>query len=187
MKRASTTSHRTASMAMGFALVLALSGIPALADGGGGGGSGGDGTVKCREGMTYDKNSQRCVHASLLDDGQLYEQGRALALAGNYENALDALRAVRKPDAMTITMIGYSKRKMGRVEEGIADYFRALAIEPDNIHTREYLGEGYVALDRIDLAKAELVRIEAVCGRDCEQYRDLAAAIAGEPEGWHTN
>ena len=175
------------ALAFGLALVIA-GGIPAFADGGGGGGGGGSrDTVKCREGMVYDKDKQICVQANLLEDEQLYEQGRALALAGYYENALDALTAIRRPDAMTLTMIGYSKRKMGRVEDGMADYFQALALDPDNVHTREYLGEGYVALERLDLANLELTRIAAICGTDCEQYRDLAAAIAGEPESWDSN
>jgi tetratricopeptide (TPR) repeat protein len=73
---------------------------------------------------------------------------------------------------------------MGDVDEGIAYYHQALAIDPDNLDTREYLGEGYVAAGRTDLAEIELARLETLCGADCGQYEALAAAIAGEPEQW---
>jgi hypothetical protein len=38
-------------------------------------------------------------------------------------------------------------------------------------------------MGRLDLAQAELDRIGAICGEDCEQYLDLAAAMAGN-EDW---
>ena len=118
------------------------------------------------KGMSYNKAKGICEQASLLPDEMLNEQGRALALAGHYENALDALTAVRKPDAMTLTYIGYSKRKMGEVEDGIGYYHKALAMDPTNVHTHEYLGEGYVAQGRMDLAKAELATLQTLCGTD---------------------
>jgi tetratricopeptide (TPR) repeat protein len=181
-------------LALSFALV---GNLPTFAadDGGGGGGGGGGGSsgsrdksdpdnpIQCREGMTYNKTKKICEWASLLDDEMLSEQGRSLALAGFYENALDALMAVRdKDDATVLTYIGYANRKMGKVDEGIAWYHKALALEPENLYTREYLGEGYVAAGRMDLAELQLAELEALCGKTCEQYEDLAAAIAGEPE-----
>ena len=45
---------------------------------------------------------------------------------------------------------------------------------------REYLGEAYVIKGRLDLAKEQLGKIEALCGRGCEEYRDLADAIGGK-------
>jgi tetratricopeptide (TPR) repeat protein len=158
--------------------------LPAFADGGGGGG-GGKPPVNCNEGWTYNKQKGVCEQTSLLDDGTLTEQGRALALNGYYEGALEALMAVRnKNDATVLTYIGYATRKLGQVDEGIAWYHKALAVDPGNVHTREYLGEGYVAAGRLDLAKQELAKLEALCGKGCEQYEALSAAIAGEPEQW---
>ena len=164
-----------------FVLALSLTGSAFAASDGGGSSD----PVKCKEGMTYNETTKVCEQTSLLDDQQLYEQGRALALAGHYENALEALMAVRdKDDAGVLTYIGYAKRKMGDVDEGIAWYHKALAIDPDNLFTREYLGEGYVAAGRMDLAEVQLAKLETLCGASCEQYEELAAAIAGEPEHW---
>jgi tetratricopeptide (TPR) repeat protein len=140
---------------------------------------------KCEEGKTYNEQTQKCEQTGSLEDDMLIRQGRALALAGHYENALEALMAVRnKTDSTVLTYIGYATRKLGKVDEGIAWYHKALVIDPDNIYTHEYLGEGYVAAGRIDLAEQELAKLEALCGKGCEQYEALSAAIAGEPESW---
>lgn len=173
------------------ALALSIAGAvgPAFAASGGssGGSSGGGGasTPSCQSGYVYDVNKKTCVKASsgLFDDKQLYAQGRALALAGRYGEALDALTAVRNQnDSMVLTMIGYAKRKSGSFDEGMAYYQRALAIDPKNVNTREYLGEAYAEKGRMDLAKAELTKVEALCGTECEQYQDLAKAIAGQSD-----
>jgi tetratricopeptide (TPR) repeat protein len=172
------------ALAGAFILGLSLAGAPVLAADAGQGG-GGSNTHPCKTGYTYNEQTNKCEQTSLLDDKQLYEQGHALALAGYYENALEALNAVRnKEDAGVLTYIGYAKRKMGEVDEGIGWYHKALALDPKNVFTHEYLGEGYVAAGRMDLAKVQLAKLETLCGTGCEQYRELSAAIAGEPESW---
>jgi tetratricopeptide (TPR) repeat protein len=173
------------------ALALAFGGSHAgsalAASDGGSSGSGSSSEVQCRKGLVYDKAKGMCVQAQsqLMDDEQLYAYGRSLALAGDYDEALETLAAIGdQNDAMVLTMIGYSKRKLGHVGDGIAFYHKALAIDPDNVNTREYLGEGYVSIGRTDLAIAELEKIENVCGVDCEQYVELASFIAGRDIDW---
>jgi tetratricopeptide (TPR) repeat protein len=166
-------------------LSMALTGaaFPAFAASGGGGGGGGgtQDAVVCKKGWTYNETKKVCEQNQSLNDEQLYQQGRALALAGHYENALDSLGAIRnKHDAMVLTMIGYSTRKLGNTDEGIAIYHQALAIDPNNVNTHEYLGEGYIVTGRVDLAEAELDTLKGLCGTSCEQYQDLAKAIAGD-------
>jgi tetratricopeptide (TPR) repeat protein len=172
------------AMAFAVALGLALAGSAFAASGGGSSGSSGASTTPvCTKGYVYNANKQICEKAtsSLLGDEQLYAQGRELALAGRYQEALDALGAVADKDSMTLTMIGYATRKSGDYDAGVAYYQQALALDPSNVNTHEYLGEAYAEKGRIDDAKAELVKVAAVCGTTCEQYRDLAAAIAGTP------
>jgi hypothetical protein len=139
----------------------------------------------CRRGLVYSQRVHRCVKAksSGLTDQELFQQGRQLALAGYHVNALDVLDAVQnKQDAMVLTYIGYSHRKMGDTDVGIGFYKQALAIDPNNVNTHEYLGEGYASAGRIQLAKDELVIVQKLCGNtSCEQYEDLAAAVAGKP------
>jgi tetratricopeptide (TPR) repeat protein len=186
-EQAMSRIHTVFAAAIVFAGALSLTGGAAFAASGGSGGSGGSSgttqTVKCNKGWTYDNATKACVKNQSLNDQQLYDQGRALALAGYYENALDTLGAIRNQnDAMVLTMIGYSERKLGNYDQGLAYYAKALAIDPANINTHEYLGEAYAEKGKLDLANAELVKVEAVCGTTCEQYQDLAKAIAGTPD-----
>ena len=153
---------------------------PAFAAGGGGSSGASSDTHSCKDGMHWSKSANRCVtNGSSQLDEDLYQEGHDLALAGHYRQALASLSAVKNKDSMTLTMIGYANRKMGNVDEGMAFYQKALALNSGNINTHEYLGEGYVAIGRPELAKVELGKLEALCGTECEQYQDLAKAIAG--------
>ena len=178
---ANTSRLRSLALGAVTAGMVALA-VPALAASSGGSSS----TPTCKAGMVWNKAKGICEKASsgLFDDKTLYEQGRALALGGDYGDALILFAAIRdQEDSDVLTMIGYAKRKSGAVEEGIGYYHRALALNPSNVNTREYLGEGYVAMGRLDLAQAELDKIGTLCGEDCDQYLDLAAAMAGD-ENW---
>lgn len=155
---------------------------PAFAVGTGGGSTP---TAQCDKGYTYDEQTKTCVKSTTMNDEQLTTQGRALALAGYYTEALDTLSyVVNDSNPIALTYLGYANRKLGHVDTGIAYYHQALAIDPTNLDTREYLGEGYVAAGRTDLAVAELNKLEALCGSACDQYEQLELAIAGTPEPW---
>ncbi len=167
--------------ALAGVLTLTFGGVALAASGSGGGSSGGDAPIVCKTGYVYSKAKQICVKADagLLDDKDLYEQGHALAKAGHYEAALAALTAIEdQNDSMVLTMIGYSLRKSGQWDDGVAYYHRALAIDPNNVNTHEYLGEAFLSKGRIDLATEQLVRIETIAGTEFEQYQELAFAIA---------
>lgn len=126
------------------------------------------------------KFRKACVRlvAGLLDDQDLYEQGRDLAKEGRYEEALVVLAAiVNQNDPKVLNYTGYSHRKAGRLETGVAFYQKALAINPDFILAREYLGEGYVAAGRVDLAMVQLDEIKKRRGVDCAEYVLLQKAI----------
>ena len=126
-----------------------------------------------------DKNG-KCVKASsgVLPDEDLYQQGRALAQAGEYDWALTVLQAIsNKNDPRVLNYIGYSHRKSGRLDEAFGYYNKALQIDPNFVLAREYLGEGYVAAGRVDLAKLQLTEIANRCGTTCEEYQELAEHI----------
>ncbi len=136
---------------------------------------------QCKKGEVWDAKKKACVKASsgILNDEELYQQGRALAKEGRYEWALQVLAAIsNQNDPRVLNYTGYSHRKAGRLETGISYYRKALAINPNFVLAREYLGEGYVAAGRIDLARIELGEIALRCGDKCEEYRDLSTAIA---------
>jgi hypothetical protein len=134
----------------------------------------------CPQGYVLDQRRRVCVRAraGVLPDEDLYQQGRALALGRFYDEALPILEAIsRTDDSMVYTMRGYATRKLGSFDAGMKLYQEALAIDPNNINTHEYIGEGYVTVGRVDLARIELAKLETLCGKECEQYEDLAEAI----------
>jgi len=169
-------------MYLSLAAFLMTSGSSMTFAAGGGGGATNE-VKKCKKGEILKKvgNVKKCVkvESGILPDEDLYQQGRTLAKAGEYEWALQVLAAIENQnDPRVLNYTGYSNRKAGRLEIGITYYRKALAIDPNFVLAREYLGEGYVAAGRIDLAQVELGEIKARAGTGSEEYRDLAKAIA---------
>jgi tetratricopeptide (TPR) repeat protein len=116
--------------------------------------------------------------AGVMPDEDLYQQGRALAKAGEYDWALTVLSAIsNQNDPRVLNYIGYSYRKSGEIDKGIGYYQKALAIDPNYVLVREYLGEGYIAAGKVNLAKLELAEIAKRCGTTCEEYQDLAEEL----------
>ena len=129
--------------------------------------------------MGQDHEEVRQEESGVLPDEDLYQQGRALARLGHYDWAIEVLSLVQnQKDPRVLNYIGYSHRKAGRLDVGITYYRQALAIDPNFNLAREYLGEGYIAAGRVDLAMKELSAIEKSCGTTCEEYKDLSDAIA---------
>ena len=128
------------------------------------------------------KTKKVCVKATagIIPDFEMYDQGRLLAKQGEYEWALTVLAAVQdKSDPDVLNMMGYSNRKAGRLDVAITYYQKALSLKPDFTLAREYLGEGFVAAGRLDLARVQLNEIKKISGTTSEEYIDLAAAIDG--------
>jgi len=169
---------------MKFALSLAaivaggLYAIPAFAAG-----SGTDAnTPTCPSGQVYNTTKKMCVTASsgVIDDQHLAANAYALAKAGRYGEALAVLDLMQNPNtAVALNYRGYATRKLGKTDEGIGYYLKAVALDPEYTLVREYLGEGYVIKGEITRAKDQLSEIEKRCGTTCEPYQDLAQAIQG--------
>jgi tetratricopeptide (TPR) repeat protein len=136
--------------------------------------------VTCDKGFAYDVDKKTCVKTTAMNDEQLYYQGRMLALAGYYDSAIDTLGAIGNKTSNALTMIGYATRKEGNLDQGIAIYYQALALDPTNLSTHEYLGEGYLAAGRVDLAEWQLDTLQGLCGTNCAQYQTLNNAIVGD-------
>jgi tetratricopeptide (TPR) repeat protein len=66
---------------------------------------------------------------------------------------LDTLAHIKNQEqARVLNLIGYNTRKLGEVDKGLDYYHKALALDPNYLLAREYLGEGY--LQKGDLASA---------------------------------
>jgi len=176
MEMRSAAARRSGIVAWGLALLLFPAGA-AWADGGGGR----DDTIPtCPRGQVWDSRAQRCVQtqSGLLPDKALADNAYALAKAERYDESLvvlDLMQDRETPEALNYR--GYATRKLGRVDEGIGYYLKAVALDPHYAQVREYLGEAYVIKGDVERAREQLRAIEAICGTGCEEYEDLAKAI----------
>ena len=133
---------------------------------------------KCSEHKKGTPGWKRCM-GQHKDDESTYELGYTLAKDGAYAEALAVLRsASQQSDPRVQTMVGFSLRKMGMVDEAMAYYTAALAADPMLTNTRQYLGEAFLQKNDIAKAKEQLAMIGARCGTVCEDYAELAKAIA---------
>ncbi len=96
-----------------------------------------------------------------------YAKAQKLLLKSNLE----------KPNkADTLNYLGFTTRKLGDYENGEKYYLQGLEIEPNHIGINEYLGELYVATNRLNLAKERLKILENC---NCEEYNELKEIIEG--------
>ena len=83
----------------------------------------------------------------------------------------------KKPlQADTLNYLGFTTRKLGDYEGGEKFYLQGLQIEPNHNGINEYLGELYVATNRMDMAKE---RLEVLKTCNCEEYEELKEIIEG--------
>ena len=97
----------------------------------------------------------------------------------SYEKALDLLvkSNIEKPNSPdTLNYLGFTTRKLGDFSNGEKFYLQGLAIDPKHKGINEYLGELYVATNRIAKAKE---RLEVLKSCNCEEYTELKAVIEG--------
>ena len=107
------------------------------------------------------------------------KRGKNNKAEANYEKALKLLikSNKEKPNkADTLNYLGFTTRKLGDYENGEKYYLLGLDIKPDHIGINEYLGELYVATNRLDLAKERLKILESC---NCKEYNQLKEIIDG--------
>ncbi len=135
----------------------------------------------CNNGWVWDKKAKKCVRKDAsLDQDSLYEAGRDLAHAERFEEAIEVLSlASVDNDKRVLNYLGYSNRKLGRIEVGLKYYRQALALDPEYTLVREYMGEALLQKGDLEGALEQLVEIKRLCkGRGCSEYTDLAGQIA---------
>lgn len=137
-------------------------------------------TTECEKGTVWDEKTRTCINAeeSSLNDDQRFGAVRELAYAGRFDEATAVLAAMREGDTSRVmTYRGFLLRQTGHVEESIAAYERAIALDPANILARSYYGQLLVQMDELALAGDQLSRIRAHGGSGTWAEIALATAI----------
>ena len=136
----------------------------------GNGGDGGSSKIKTNyeKAITHVKSAKKYEKKGKLEKAKKkYEKAQKLLLKSN-------IKKPNKPD--TLNYLGFTTRKLGDYENGEKFYLQGLALDPNHIGINEYLGELYVATNRIDLAKE---RLEVLAKCNCDEYSELKQIIDG--------
>jgi len=78
---------------------------------------------------------------------QMYEQGLKEVEKQNFDAALGLFERAnksRKNDAEILNMLGFTQRKVGRLDDAFKSYAKALDIQPEFPQAREYLAEAHL-------------------------------------------
>ncbi len=108
-----------------------------------------------------------------------YDEAKALVDEGSYAAALPKLTGLTQNDpknADAWNLLGFTYRKLGHLDESSAAYLKVLAINPNHLGALEYQGELFITQGKMKEAKANLVKLQGLCGT-CEQADDLEKAL----------
>lgn len=110
-----------------------------------------------------------------------YVAGQQAVEARQWPVAVEAFRRATLQDpknADAWNMLGYASRWAGNYPQAFDAYARALALDPHHRGAHSYLGVAYVRTDDLTKARAELAKLDSICGKDCDEYKQLQKAIA---------
>jgi tetratricopeptide (TPR) repeat protein len=137
-------------------------------------------STECAKGEVWDEKTSTCIKAesNLIDNDQRFGAVRELAYAGRPDEALQILATMTEGEtARVLTYEGFLLRQTGRVEEGIAAYERAIALDTTNILARSYYGQLLVQMNEMELATLQLAAIRMHGGGGTWAERALSDAI----------
>ena len=90
---------------------------------------------------------------------------------------LKKMKKVITDEADRLNLLGFTARKSGDLNTAGDYYQQALALNPKHTGALEYQGELFLQLGKIDLAKANLAKIDKICWLPCSAERELKKAI----------
>ena len=73
-------------------------------------------------------------------------------------------------DPNTLNYLGFAHRKIGDYENAEIYYSMGLELDPKHVGINEYMGELFVATNRLDKAKERLAVLKDC---NCKEYKDL--------------
>jgi Flp pilus assembly protein TadD len=110
-----------------------------------------------------------------------FELGADAVKAKNWQQAVYHLEIAAKAEptnADAQNLLGYSYRNQKKYDLAFRHYDEALKLDPKHKGAHEYIGEAYLLTGNKGKAQEHLAALERICGKGCEEYQDLARAIA---------
>lgn len=114
-----------------------------------------------------------------------YAEAVGLINQERYAEAFEALertQAAVGPHADVLNYMGFTSRKLGRLDDALAYYDEALTLDPNHLGATEYLGELYIQMGELGRARTQLARLDDLCAYGCAQREELARWIEDATE-----
>jgi len=115
----------------------------------------------------------------------LVAEGRSELAAGQIQAAIDSFEAALAIDpAYTAVYLDLAEAARAEGLQGKAIHYYREALERDPNNFAAISGEGEALLEKgaVDKARRNLAQLESLCGGDCAETRQLAAALARGPQ-----
>ncbi len=107
--------------------------------------------------------------------------GKKAINSSGWEAAVESFNKALKADPENADIhnyLGYAYRHLGQMENSFSHYDSALRINPRHLGAHAYVGQAYLLVGKVDKAGEHLAILEKIGGKDCDEYKDLARAIA---------
>lgn len=114
----------------------------------------------------------------------LVAQGQAALGAGRVDDAVDAFEAaltVQPGSPDVLVDLAQATRRQGMQGKALHYYREALEIDPHDLTAISGEGAALAEKGAVDKARRNLTRLQGLCGANCEQVRELSAAITRGP------
>lgn len=95
---------------------------------------------------------------------------------GNAIQTLENYTRSKPGNADGFNLLGYGYRNLGRYDESLIAYEKALKLDPEHRGAHEYIGVAYIQMGQLGKAKEHLDALDKICLFSCEEYRDLKKA-----------
>ena len=101
--------------------------------------------------------------------------------AEKYADAIPLLEkvvAAQPQNDDAFNLLAYSQRQSDDLKTSLANYQKALAIDPSHRDAHEYVGELYLRMGDLANAEKHLKRLDSLCTFGCRQFDELEEAVA---------
>jgi Flp pilus assembly protein TadD len=105
---------------------------------------------------------------------------RTLIAAKDWPAATAALKTIADTyqHADVYSLLGFSLRNAGEIEQAKVFYAKALDFDPNHKGAHEYLGELYLKINDIPKAQEQLATLQKLCPNGCDELTDLTQDMA---------
>ena len=110
-----------------------------------------------------------------------FEFGSDAIKAKDWDKAVLFLSSVVKVEptnADAQNLLGYAYRNQRKYDLAFKHYNEALRLDPKHKGAHEYIGEAYILVGNKAKAEEHLAALERICTKRCDEYQDLARAVA---------